>query len=381
MAAPPLPESSLYTLAAPQDEPVQPARTPSPPNTGLPSARPLPPEAPTPHLTPPTALVMARKWVDEHRDKGTRSSYQREERKFQKFCVNRKLSALPADAATVVLYIAHLIKHKYARGTIGVSIAAIAYAHTSMGFVDPTEDPLVARAKKVIVKKTRPPKHKLPLTRQHVVEIASSLLNVAPKDRRDILAILIGLGGMVRSDNLSNLRHDDVKLCKLGETWCIAAYLEKSKTDQGRIGHTVLIAQSSEPLCCPVNWFRLYQETRNPASDFFFHQMDGTDQLSAKTFNHIVKDRLEAIGVDPTEYGSHSMRRGGATAAAAQGICERLIRKHGTWAPGSRVVQMYIDDALMHVLETSQAILSADTPSLAFLNELNEQTEGKLGCY
>ena len=94
--------------------------------------------------------------------------------------------------------------------------------------------------------------------------------------------------------------------------------------------------------------------------------MDGTDQLSAKTFNHIVKDRLEAIGVDPTEYGSHSMRRGGATAAAAQGICERLIRKHGNWAPGSRVVQMYIDDALMHVLETSQAILSADTPSLAF---------------
>ena len=86
-----------------------------------------------------------------------------------------------------------------------------------------------------------------------------------------------------------------------------------------------------------------------------------------------MKDRLEAIGVDPTEYGSHSMRRGGATAAVAQGICERLIRKHRNWAPGSRVLQMYIDDTLMHVLRPPRPF-SARTHLL--LHFLNEQTEG-----
>ena len=38
---------------------------------------------------------------------------------------------------------------------------------------------------------------------------------------------------------------------------------------------------------------------------------------------------LTAIGVDPKGYGSHSGRRGGATAASEQGVVDLLIKRQG----------------------------------------------------
>lgn len=40
---------------------------------------------------------------------------------------------------------------------------------------------------------------------------------------------------------------------------------------------------------------------------------------------------LEAVGLDKRKFGLHSLRSGGATAAAAAGIDDRLFKKHGRW--------------------------------------------------
>ena len=67
-------------------------------------------------------------------------------------------------------------------------------------------------------------------------------------------------------------------------------------------------------------------------------------RLSAKTVNRLVKKLAVSIGLDPTEYGGHSLRAGLATNAARAGASERSIMKQGRW--GSReMVGRYVREA------------------------------------
>ena len=63
---------------------------------------------------------------------------------------------------------------------------------------------------------------------------------------------------------------------------------------------------------------------------------------------------LVRIGVDPTGYGSHSMRRGGAT-AAAKFVRTHVLKRHGRWK--SDAVYLYVDDDAETVLSVTDAIL------------------------
>ena len=46
----------------------------------------------------------------------------------------------------------------------------------------------------------------------------------------------------------------------------------------------------------------------------------------------ILLDDLESLGLEKSKFGLHSLRSGGATAAAAAGINDRVFKKHGRWA-------------------------------------------------
>ena len=45
--------------------------------------------------------------------------------------------------------------------------------------------------------------------------------------------------------------------------------------------------------------------------------------------SELVKKHLKAIGLSPKQYGLHSLRSGGAFAAAAAAISDRLLMRHG----------------------------------------------------
>ena len=70
----------------------------------------------------------------------------------------------------------------------------------------------------------------------------------------------------------------------------------------------------------------------------------------------IVKIKAQQIGLDPKCFSTHSMRSGGATAAAEAGIDERLMQKHGRWSLASSK-DKYVVDALSKRLEVSKALL------------------------
>ena len=53
--------------------------------------------------------------------------------------------------------------------------------------------------------------------------------------------------------------------------------------------------------------------------------------ISYTTARENVLDSLNKIGLHSKKFGSHSLRAGGAKAAANLGVSDRLFQKHGHW--------------------------------------------------
>ena len=53
--------------------------------------------------------------------------------------------------------------------------------------------------------------------------------------------------------------------------------------------------------------------------------------LSYITVHEAVLEKLEAIGLDKRQYGLHSLRAGGASAAANTGVPDRMFKRRGRW--------------------------------------------------
>ena len=68
----------------------------------------------------------------------------------------------------------------------------------------------------------------------------------------------------------------------------------------------------------------------------------------------LLKDKLEELGFPLVELSVHSLRAGGATAAAGRGIPDRLFKKHGHWCLET-AKDGYVEDPLeQHFLVTEQ---------------------------
>jgi hypothetical protein len=103
-------------------------------------------------------------------------------------------------------------------------------------------------------------------------------------------------------------------------------------------------------------WYRMHTAKR-VESPYLFHKVGKGEgqQLSDHTPYHTVKRLLVKIGMSSTGYGSHSLRRGGATAAARAKVQMHVVKRHGRWA--SDAVYLYIVDSIEEQLGLSAAVL------------------------
>ena len=53
--------------------------------------------------------------------------------------------------------------------------------------------------------------------------------------------------------------------------------------------------------------------------------------ISYTRVRELVLQKLTALGLDPKQFGLHSLRSGGASAAANAGVPDRLFKRHGCW--------------------------------------------------
>ena len=143
-------------------------------------------------------------------------------------------------------------------------------------------------------------------------------------------------------------------------------YLPHSKTDSMRKGSSVVIAKT-DSILCPVHFLKRYLFLANIHREddvFIFRNIihcTGTGErklaLVDKPFSYSVcRDELiqvlKALHVDHKSFSLHSFRSGGASAAAASQVPDRLFKAHCRWrSDGCK--DGYVEDSLQNRLEVT----------------------------
>ena len=229
--------------------------------------------------------------------------------------------------------------------TLRLRLAALSRWHADQGFADPTKSPLVRQVLKGIRSiHAVPEKRARPLelaVLQQIDQWLDAAIGNAQRsgDRPALLRhtrnrslMLLGFWRGFRSDELVNLRVDNIEVTP-GQG--MACYLARSKGDrqlQGRVFKCPALSR-----LCPVTafnaWVRLAGLTEGPV----FRNIDRWGQLAdeslhANSLIPLLRSLFAEAGVEsPEDYSSHSMRRGFAGWARASGWDIKELMAYVGW--------------------------------------------------
>lgn len=248
---------------------------------------------------------------------------------FTAWCTQAGRQALPASVETVECFISWSINEKFRVATLEIRICAIRHYHALSGYEMPGGSAMnrfLHNAKRDL-KET--PVGRAALTPAHLRRIARKHFNGTPLQVRDWTMILLGFAAGWRRSEIAGLQLSDVKFVRRGVT----LWLPSSKTDQIGEGRSVAIQQGEKEQTCPVRTLRKWLAFRGdwdgplfvrftPRNQAMTHR--GISRTGDRVYE-VVKRSLEEIGVDPTNFGAHSLRAGMITAAAEAGATELSI--------------------------------------------------------
>jgi site-specific recombinase XerD len=289
----------------------------------------------------------------------TRRAYAADWRRFEGWCTAHGLSALPADEPTIVTYLTAAAAG-YELGE-GVSLPPLGYGSIARLYSairvmhDEAGDPLPKLRKVVNTLKTlgrelgvAAKNPKKALTREQVWK-AVALLTTSPADVRARAVLLVGwVIGQRRSD-IAALPLQHVTLDEQGVT----IWLRKSKTDQLGKGKTLAITRRGGRFCAvsALEQWLAYSRPTDPNAPIL--------GVSAVTVNMIVKRAVASIGLDPKQYGGHSLRRGFVTSAKRAGWDVSAIMGV-TGHEDIKSLQGYIEAATPFERDIGSALLADD---------------------
>ena len=176
--------------------------------------------------------------------------------------------------------------------------------------------------------------------------------------RNVCLYVLALYAGFFRSEEVLNI--------KLNHIYFHEGYMtikvEKSKADQLRQGDEVLNAQSGGTVCA-VSLLEAYLSKLDidpHSSEFIFRPLVKTKSsyklvqkdkpISYSTFRDQLAKSLQNVVPDPSVYGTHSFRSGGASRAANSGVSDRAFQRHGRWKSVAAISYVVLLRSLGNIL-------------------------------
>jgi site-specific recombinase XerD len=262
--------------------------------------------------------------------------------RFEKWCVTHARIPLPASPETIAMYVAHLAKRGRAYSSLRHNLFAIAKVHMAAGAGRPDRDDRVRVMMRGIGRSigTRA-EGASPLGIDELAKIVDAL-GCSTRDIRDRAMLLLGFAGAYRSSDLATLDVEHVRFTCGG----MDVLLVRSKDDQMGLGRTTHIPANAHPTLCPVHALRTWLDRTPNTTGPLFQVIKGVQILSARIHPRAVSRALQRAaaiaGIAEIHYSSHSLRRGFATAAHAQGSTLREIQVHGRWTYMSSLAR-YID--------------------------------------
>jgi len=288
------------------------------------------------------------KVLDASRAPSTVSKYKRAFAFWSDWCRRNFINPISANKHDMARYFISMYNNGKPFSTIEAAFYAIKWhLDTSFSVID---NPCDSKFLKLLIEGLKrllknPTKQKEPITAGMLHEIVTkfgstnNLMHI-----RMCALLLVSFAGFFRNDELINMKLNDVKLFPSHAT----LFVSRSKTDQYREGAWVVLAKTEKPTC-PVGMLEKYLRLADmedlSVDDYLFKPLlykKSTQKYAVKKgklsygrCREILHEALKGIGVDPKGFGLHSLRSGGASAAAAVGVQDRLIKKHGRWQTDS----------------------------------------------
>ena len=238
---------------------------------------------------------------------------------------------------------------------------ALSWIHQVAVVEDPADHPLVkqivAGTKQILAHRVT---KKEPITTEILHKLVKEAIDENPElpAVRTITICLLGYAGFLCFDEIASLKEYDVNICNDH----MEVFVESSKTDQFREVAWVPITRTHSKVC-PVammeRYFRLGECTRDNDKHLFRglsrtkkgYRLRPSGSSSYTRVRELVLERIKAIGLDPRQFGLHSLRSGGASAVANAGV----VKCYGQWH-SENAKDGYIKDKLEDRLSVSKNI-------------------------
>ena len=287
--------------------------------------------------------------------------------KFQRWgsSMDPPLPTLPASSHTVVLFLTDLADKGASRAMLYGYFYGIRWVHELNGHPDPTSAPLT----RLVLEGAKRNVQKIAVSKDSCsIGVLKSIITAASNDRslrfsRFCTMAVLAFAAFLRIGELIKLRRCDITL----HTDYIELFIPRSKRDVYADGATVMVSKGHSETC-PVDTlcrYLLRVDLLEPQENtsFIFRN------LSPKNRNRLVEHNKPMLYGRAREdllfYAKrlklsnnlawHSFRRGGATAAANNGVPDRLLKKHGRWASDG-AKNRYVDEDLRSKLIVSSKL-------------------------
>ena len=250
---------------------------------------------------------------------------------------------IPPSQALFCRFAAWLYCNEVSYGTIRNYIRSLPALYISIGIeisVNKSAYPALARCLKGIRRRSGfEPKAKTHLTLPLLSQFHNKCNLCNHKCLAHWSAICVGFFSFLRSANLVP------KLKGLGEPqsfllchsvhfveWGALLFISLTKTIQfGERSLEIPIPHIPKCFCCPVTAIRcLFALCPLPDSAPLFAWSE-TEFVTYASLLRFIKLLASEVGLDPSDFGTHSLRSGGATCAAECGAPDFLLKAQGDW--------------------------------------------------
>jgi len=271
----------------------------------------------------------------------TRRAYELDLACFASWCVRHGVRAMPAEPKVIRAYLFELAEKGRAvedlpkgrpKGPLGHSaliraLAAICRSHQKSGFQSPWRDPLIEETRDTLarIKGTAPKKQKrgLGAVGEALLLQVCDLMGDDLRGLRDRAMVLVGWqGGGRRRSEIAAARVEDFQDIDGGIRWRIP----RSKADQTGKGLTVVLTPAEDERYCAVTalrrWLAASKIERGPVFrgiDVRTGELLIDKALAPEGVARRVQHYVELLGLDPADFGGHSLRSGFVTTAYKMG--------------------------------------------------------------
>jgi site-specific recombinase XerD len=287
-------------------------------------------------------MESVKRYLEESAADNTRRAYAGQWRRFERWCSDAGLRALPATAATVSAYLARLADDGKRDSTIEGARAAIRKTHEAAGEDDPTAAALVKQTLKGIRRQCGVAVvQKSPILTTDLRRLLGVIPGETLKGKRDRALLLLGFALASRRSELVSLDVADIEDDPRG----LLVTIRRSKTDQEGKGIVKGIVRGEQAETCPVSALREWLQAAGITAGPVFRRVARGghvgERLTAQSVALVLKAACRAAGLDIDKYSGHSLRAGMVTQAAKNGVTVADIMRQ-TGHRSTETVNKYI---------------------------------------